>query len=38
MAQILEELAEQDTITKVIPDPVAWQREIRQDRELPYRD
>ena len=32
MAQILEELAEQDTITKAIPDPVAWQREVRQDR------
>lgn len=38
VAQILEELAEQDTITKSIPDPVAWQREVRQDRKLPYRD
>ena len=38
VAQILEELAEQDTITEAIPDPVAWQREVRQDRELPYRD
>ena len=38
MAQILEELAEQNTIEKVIPDPVAWQREVRQDRKLPYRE
>ena len=23
---------------KSIPDPVAWQREVRQDRPLPFRD
>ncbi len=33
-----EELAALNTITEVIPDPVAWQREVRQDRKLPYRD
>ena len=25
-------------IGKQIPDPVAWQREQRKDRKLPYRD
>lgn len=34
---ILENLAEDGGI-KGIPDPVAWQREIRRDRELPGRD
>ena len=37
MAQVLEELAAQDTVAEAIPDPAAWQREIRQDRELPGR-
>ena len=23
---------------KSVPDPVAWQREVRQDRPLPFRD
>lgn len=38
MAQALEELAQQNTLADIIPDPVAWQRNVRQDRVLPYRD
>ncbi len=26
-----------DDISERIPDPVAWQREIRKDRKLPFR-
>ena len=35
---ILRRIAERGTLAKAIPDPVAWQREIRQDRPLPGRD
>lgn len=34
--QALEELASQGWI-QGIPDPLAWQREVREDRELPGR-
>jgi hypothetical protein len=37
MAAILEKLAARGTFA-AIPDPVAWQREIRQDRALPGRE
>ena len=37
MAALLEKLAERNTFSK-IPDPVRWQRELRQDRVLPGRD
>ena len=37
MAAALQKLAEAGGIP-TIPDPVAWQREIRKDRPLPGRD
>jgi hypothetical protein len=37
MAALLEQLAERRTFS-TIPDPVQWQRELRQDRVLPGRD
>lgn len=37
MAQILEQLAARNAFSE-ITDPVAWQRDVRQDRQLPGRD
>ena len=37
IAALMQELAENTPLSK-IKDPVAWQREIRQDRKLPFRD
>lgn len=37
VADLMTVLA-QDTSLSKIKDPVAWQREIRQDRKLPFRD
>ncbi len=37
MAALLEKLAERGTFAD-IPDPVRWQRELRQDRVLPGRE
>ncbi|MFP4097093.1 MAG: hypothetical protein ACLFUB_21595 [Cyclobacteriaceae bacterium] len=37
VAALMQEMAENTPLRK-IKDPVAWQREIRQDRKLPYRD
>jgi hypothetical protein len=37
IASLMQDLAENTTLSK-IKDPVAWQREIRQDRKLPFRD
>jgi hypothetical protein len=37
MAALLEKLAKRRTFS-TIPDPVKWQREIRQDRVLPGRE
>jgi hypothetical protein len=37
MAEALQQLAKLGGV-KSIPDPLAWQREIRQDRPLPGRD
>ena len=37
MAAALREIASRGGI-RSIPDPVAWQREIRKDRKLPGRD
>jgi hypothetical protein len=37
MAAILEKLAERGAVGE-IQDPVAWQRELRQDRPLPGRE
>ena len=34
----LEELAQMGGLGDIIPDPVAWQREIRKDRVLPGRE
>ncbi|HRK33735.1 MAG TPA: hypothetical protein PLJ47_03985 [Candidatus Hydrogenedentes bacterium] len=34
----LDGLRESGEIARIIPDPVAWQREQRQDRPLPGRD
>ncbi|AKG24290.1 hypothetical protein [Calothrix sp. 336/3] len=36
MAAVLEKLAQTQAFTEI--DPVAWQRDVRQDRELPGRD
>ena len=36
-AALLEELARRNTFSEIV-DPVQWQREIRQDRELPGRE
>ncbi len=35
---ILEAIAARGTAGKAIEDPEAWQREMRQDRDLPFRD
>ena len=37
MAEVLAELARRDTFA-AIPDPVAWQRELRSERLLPDRE
>lgn len=37
MARALERLAASNALAH-IKDPVAWQKEIRKDRPLPYRD
>jgi hypothetical protein len=37
LAEVLDRLAASDPFAE-ITDPVAWQREIRQDRPLPGRD
>jgi len=37
MAEILQQMADRNALSQ-IPDPVAWQREIRQDRSLPGRE
>ena len=37
MAALLEKLAARSTFA-AIPDPVKWQRELRQDRALPGRE
>lgn len=34
----LQELREMGGLRDVIPDPLAWQKEIRQDRPMPGRD
>jgi hypothetical protein len=35
---IMKRISERGTITQAIPDPLAWQKEIRQDRALPGRE
>lgn len=37
VTRLMKELADDHTFSK-IEDPVAWQREVRQDRPLPFRD
>jgi hypothetical protein len=37
VADLMTALAESTPLSK-IKDPVAWQREVRQDRKLPFRD
>jgi hypothetical protein len=36
--KIMSQIAERGTIRKLIPDPVAWQKEIRKDKPLLYRE
>jgi antitoxin (DNA-binding transcriptional repressor) of toxin-antitoxin stability system len=36
-AALLEQLAQRNTFSEIV-DPVAWQRETRQDRQLPGRE
>jgi len=38
VAELFEQLAKSGNVAKLIPDPVAWQREQRKDRKLPFRD
>lgn len=38
IAEIMEQIAQRGTAFKEIKDPVAWQREIREDRPLPNRE
>jgi hypothetical protein len=35
---ILEAIAARGTAGNAIEDPAAWQRDMRQDRDLPFRD
>jgi hypothetical protein len=35
---LIEELRARGGLRDLIPDPAAWQRELRQDRPLPGRD
>lgn len=37
VAELMQELAEDYSLSE-IKDPVAWQREVRQDRKLPFRN
>ncbi|MCB1144739.1 MAG: hypothetical protein KDK54_20990 [Leptospiraceae bacterium] len=37
LQKIFKSIAERGTLAKAIPDPVAWQKEIRKDRPLPGR-
>lgn len=37
VARLMQELANRQSFSN-IKDPVAWQREVRQDRPLPFRD
>jgi len=34
----LTKIAENGNLTKSIKDPVSWQKELRKDRNLPFRD
>ena len=36
--KIMSEIAERGTISELIPDPVAWQKEIRKDKLLFNRE
>lgn len=35
---VLDKIAEKGELYKSIKDPVEWQREIRKERKLPFRD
>lgn len=35
--EIMKKIADRGTFAQAIPDPVAWQKEIRKDRPLPGR-
>lgn len=35
---LLREMAIKNSLSESIPDPVEWQREQREDRDLPFRD
>jgi len=34
----LNKIAENGNLAKAIKDPVSWQKELRKDRNLPFRD
>jgi hypothetical protein len=36
--KIMSQIAERGTISELIPDPVAWQKEIRKDKPLLNRE
>jgi len=36
--EALQKIAERGEMAKLIEDPVAWQKEIRKDRKLPFRE
>lgn len=38
LAKLFKSLADNGSLAEIIPDPVAWQKEIRRDRPLPGRE
>ena len=38
MAEALAGIAARGRVAEMIPDPIAWQREVREDRSLPGRE
>lgn len=38
VAALFEQLAKEGRVAELIPDPIAWQQEQREDRKLPFRD
>ncbi|MFA0965051.1 hypothetical protein AB9P05_24795 [Roseivirga sp. BDSF3-8] len=38
MSQLLEQIANRNSLGNAIPDPETWQKEMRKDRKLPFRD
>jgi hypothetical protein len=38
LADLLQQIADRGDLARAIPDPLAWEREIRKDRPLPGRE